>query len=155
MPTKNLEQHAQHQAAYRERLKTGHKPIANPWSWITLADVQKIALDAYKVASYEVNELGWSHDRAREYFADELTARFGTFVAVKAVEAGMPCTVVPGIGPNDKAVIRGAARALNKVAGWRPQYPVYKQVAPAKRSSAPGAVINADEGNVDDQDSKR
>lgn len=142
------------QAKYERRKQQGVKLAPNPWSWLTLADVQKLAVDAYKVASHQVHGLGWPHDKAREYFADELMVRFSMFLAVKAVEAGMPLTVVPGVGPNEQSVIRDAARLRKKVANWRPQYPVYQQVTPASAANASGVVINADEGNVNEHDSK-
>jgi len=39
-------------------------------------------------------------------------------------------------------------------ADWRPQYPVYQKVIPASAANTPRMVINADEGNANEHDSR-
>lgn len=144
------------QAAYIQRRKNGLQPVATPWDWLTLADIELIAKTAYKVASYQLNEHPWDTlDKGRSYFVEELYLQFGTYLAEAAAAHGMPVTVVPGIGPNQRAVLAGARQMRKKVADWRPQYPIYKEVTPASVRTTPGAVINDDEGTANDRNFTR
>lgn len=48
----NSKRHAAHQQAYRLRRKDGRVAALLPWRWLTLQDVQRLAVEAYRSASY-------------------------------------------------------------------------------------------------------
>lgn len=154
MTNKNLEQHARHTATYRQRRKDGFEPTPKPWDWLTLADVQKLAVEAYKAASYEVHHQDIEQFKTRESFANELVHVFSYFMADAAAKAGMPVTVIDHIGPNQQSVLDHVSDMRGLHASWRPQYPVYQKVMPASPAGTPGIVTNVDEGNVNEQHSK-
>ena len=154
MTNKNLEQHSKHQASYHKRRKEGFKPMPKAWDWLSLSDVQKLAVEAYKAASYSVHHEADEHWKTRESFANELVHVFGYFMADAAAKAGMSVTVIDHIGPNEQAVIDHVSDMRSLHSAWRPQYPVYQKVMPASAANTPGIVTNVDEGNVNDQHCK-
>jgi hypothetical protein len=136
------------QAAYIQRRKNGLQPVATPWDWLTLAEVQKLAKEAYLSVTHSdaSDPDGWEF--ARESLGADLAQSFGVLLADKAQSLGICCA------PTDAHEY--AARMREAVpSNWRPQYPVYKQVTPTSVLTTPGAVINADEGNVNDSDFTR
>jgi hypothetical protein len=133
--------HAAHQAVYRERRKAGFVAAPKPWDWLTVADVKKIALQAYRSATYALSDPTDQTDNPRAYFVEELTQAFTVLFSGAAQDAG----IAGGL-----AHAQHYAQCLleGTPAHWNPQYPVYKQVTPASTCDASGAVTNADEGNV-------
>ena len=142
------------QAAYVQRRKNGLQPVAKPWEWLTLSEVQKLALDAYKVASYallqDAQESDFTVQCLREQFAQDLAETFKNALDAYAVTEGMCWPVDTDTPLHENYPLVWANLCGDVPEDWRPQYPVYKQVTPASVRTAPGAVINADEGNVND-----
>lgn len=133
-----------HDAAYAFRRKHGLQPVQNPWSWLTLAQVQKLALEAYYSASHAMSDPEDRPEHPREYFASELISAFETLVADAALSSGIACAPA---GASQFAAHMRAAVPVD----WRPQYPIYPKVMPASAANTPGIVTNADEGNVNEQ----
>jgi hypothetical protein len=135
------------QAKYSRRKRHGLKPVLKPWHWLTLDQVQELAKEAYHIASYDLHDVtDWPQDPAA-HFAEGLASAFEVLTAAVAQKAGIRC-----------APARAEGFAQHMRAGlapdWRPQYPMYQKLTPASATNASGAVINADEGNVNDRDFK-
>lgn len=146
MATKNSVQHVAHQAAFRQRRKNGLQSFAKPWDWLTIADVQKLAVEAYRSVTYAASnpddQAGYPH----EDFVEQMGEAFRVLVAGQAQSLGIRCSP-----PN---AMHFAACMREVPATWRPQYPIYQKKAPASVSTTPEAVTNADEGNVNDNNFK-
>lgn len=147
MSTKNLEQHARHVAIHRQRRKDGFKPVSKPWDWLTVAQVQKLALEAYYSATYDTLDFDDLPENPKEYFASKLIEALEIFVADAALANGIPCA--PAGAQKFAAFMRSSVPK-----DWRPQYPIYQKVMPAGTANTPGIVTNVDEGNVNERNSK-
>jgi hypothetical protein len=147
MPYWNSKRHNEHMASYHLRKKNGFKPVLKPWYWLTLAEVQQLAKEAYQMASYELRDVNdWPADPAA-HFAEALASAFEVLTAAAAQKAGVRCA---------PAHAEGYAQRMRAdlAPSWRPQYPMYQKLTPASATNASGAAINADEGNVNDCDSR-
>lgn len=111
------------QAAYVKRRKNGLQPVAKPWDWLTLAEVKELAAEAYLAATHGLSDPSdWpSEDRA--FFVSELASAFEVLVAGKAQGLGIRCA--PAGAQHYAACLREDVPS-----SWRPQYPIYKEVAP-------------------------
>ncbi len=151
MINKNLEQHSRHTATYRQRRKDGFTPTSKPWDWLTLADVQKLAVEAYLVASWfakpDMEDSALTPQEQRDFFAQGLSAMFNDAVMARASSQGK-C-----FPANDYSKVWETFLA-EVPTDWRPQYPVYQKVMPASSAGTPGIVTNVDEGNVNERNSK-
>ena len=126
MPSYNSPHHAQHQAAYLERKKAGLKRVPAPWHWLSLSDLQRLAAEAYRVATYDCRDVS-DPCCTPELFAADLQQTFEVLIADAAAAAGFK--VAPAGAPGYAAQTRAYVPA-----SWSPQYPVY---APAEQG--PGA----------------
>jgi hypothetical protein len=126
MPSYNSPHHAQHQAAYRERRKAGLKPVAAPWHWLSLSDVQRLAAEAYRVATFDCREVS-DPCCTPENFAADLQQVFEVFIADAAAAAGYQ------VAPAGAAGYAAQTRAYVP-ASWSPRYPVY--ATPEKEPAA-------------------
>lgn len=157
---KKSELHREHQATYRERRKQGLQPLQKPWGFLCSGEVKDMAWQAYRVASWYMREdvqqgSNLTPEELREAFASSLAEMFSDAVMAHAVSEG-GCWPVDGQTPPHRNYPRVWELLKNEVpASWRPEYPLYKEVAPAERCSAPGAVINVDEGNANDAHSSQ
>jgi hypothetical protein len=154
MATRNRPLANQHQANYRQRRKLALQPIAKPWDWLSLAEVQKLAVQGYRSASFATlpesptDALSVADfQRSRDDFAYGLTQAFECLVDAAAD--------VSGIKRGPMAKHYAACLREDVPAAWRPQYSFYFEVAPASVLTTPEAVTNADEGNVNDLDLTR
>jgi hypothetical protein len=136
-------EHNRHQTDYRYRVKKGLKPALKPWYWLSLADVQKLAKEAYMSATHQLSDIDSLPDDPYPLFVEVLSEAFNVLVAASAQEVGVRCA--PANSQHYAKCMRD-----DLPADWRPQYPVYKQVTPERVCTSPGVVINADEGNVND-----
>lgn len=117
MASINSSSHAVRQAAYRERIKAGIRPVQSPWHWLSAPDVQRLAAEAYRIAAFccrEVSEPACTPD----LFVSELQLTFEVLVADAARAAGVDAA------PADAATYAAQLRA-DLPSGWSPQYPVY------------------------------
>lgn len=132
--------------AFRQRVKTGCKPLPVPWDYVSTAAIRELAGEAYRVASWrllaQVHHPRLPLHELRRVFADELA---------DMLRARVLACLPASNGQRGNAPEARAWRALRAPmpASWRPQYPCYEKNAPASVADTPGAAINADEGNVD------
>lgn len=143
----NAKPSAPRQAVYRQRRQAGLQPMVKPWDWLSLAEVQKLAVEAYRSATFALSDPEDQTSSPHEYFVGELARAFEVLVAGKAQGLGLTCA---------PANAKHYAQCLREdvPANWRPQYPVYKQLTPASVCGTPGVLTNADEGNVNGIDCK-
>jgi hypothetical protein len=148
MSTNNRTQALKDKAAFRQRCKAGLVAASKPWDWLTAADVKKIALQAYRSATYALSDPTDQTDNPRAYFVEELTQAFTVLFSGAAQDAG----IAGGL-----AHAQHYAQCLleGTPAHWNPQYPVYQELTPASAANTPEVVTNADEGNVNAHDFKR
>lgn len=139
--------HAEHQADYRQRRKNGLQPMTKPWDWLTLADVQKLAVEAYRSVTYAASDPEDQATYPHEDFVSQLGEAFRVLIAGQAQSLGISCAPA-------NAMHYAACLREDVPANWQPQYPVYKKLTPASASNTPEAVTNADEGNVNDNNFK-
>lgn len=120
MSTRNASKHSRHQAAYLERRKAGLQRVPSPWHWLTLADVQRLAVESFRIASYQCRDV---QDAAStpEMFTEALQQAFEVLVADAATASGFH--VASSLSQDYAQAMRA-----DLPAGWSPQYPVY--VAP-------------------------
>lgn len=137
----NSKRHAAHQRAYRLRRKDGRVAALLPWRWLTLQDVQRLAVEAYRSASYGLSRDLPDPNCSPESFAYELQQAFEVLVADAALAAGVLA------GPAGAPAF--ARRMRQDVpADWKPQYPVfvsspsegYGGTTPCERSGAAPAL---------------
>lgn len=133
--------HARHQATYRERRKQGLQPVKKPWDWITVAQVQELAKEAYLMASHDLSDAQEWPSEPDAAFVQELASVFEILLSAMAQKRSIRCA--PASAEHYAQMMRSALPAT-----WRPQYPLYQKLTPASATNASGAVINADEGNV-------
>jgi hypothetical protein len=147
MSTQDRDQALKHKSAFRQRRKAGLVVAPKPWDWLTAAEVKKIALQAYRSATYALSDPTDQTDNPRAYFVEELTQAFTVLFSGAAQDAG----IAGGL-----AHAQHYAQCLleGTPAHWNPQYPVYQVVTPASVISTPEVVTNADEGNVNAYDFK-
>jgi hypothetical protein len=145
MANTNRAQHAGHQAAYRQRLAAGAQAISKPWEWLTRSQVQELALQAYRSATYALADPEDWPDDARACFIAELTQAFEVLASSAAQNAGIA-------GGLAGAQHYAQCMLEDTPADWNPQYPIYKQVTPASTRDASGVVINAATDNANDHD---
>lgn len=143
----SLQLRASHQNAYRERLKSGLQPISKPWDWLTISDVQKLAVEAYRATTFALSDPDDQTINPRGYFAEQLIQALETLVADAAQIEGISCAPA-------NAMHYAACLRADLPAQWRPQYPVYQKKAPASVCTTPEAMTNADEGNANAHDFK-
>lgn len=123
--------HVQRQSAYRQRKKTGVKPLPSPWAWMTIAEAKEIALQAFRVASWhmreDVAEGRLSDQDLREAFADSLAEMFKHAISAHAVSNG-GCWPVDDQTPSYADHLQIWRNLSAEVPDtWRPQYPLYEQ----------------------------
>lgn len=111
--------HSQRSLAYLHRTKKGIKQLARPWDWLTLADVRKLATEAYRAASFGISDPDDQVEEPREYFVDELVHAFDCLVQGAAASAGIG-------GPSERLHYAACLRE-ELPDDWRPQYPVYEK----------------------------
>lgn len=116
IPTNTVTSRAR-QANYRHRRQAGLVPAALPWRWLTQADVQRLAAEAYRIATHDCSDLQ-DPQCTPEAFARALQEVFETLVADAASAAGVPATP-----PNASQYARHMRADLP--ADWRPQYPKF------------------------------
>lgn len=114
----NSKHHAAHQLAYRSRRKDGQVAALLPWRWLTQEDVQRLAVEAYRSASYDLSRDLPDPNCSPENFAYLLQQAFEVLVADAALAAGVPAA--PAGAP---AFASGMRKAVP--ADWKPQYPVF------------------------------
>lgn len=196
MSTQNRDLAREHMSAFRQRRKNGLQPVIKPWGWLSLAEVQNLAIEAYRVASFELladlQESRLTVQEKRETFVENLVDMFRDLVRADAVtRAG--CWPVNARTADYRNYPKIAAALCASVpADWRPQYPVFQKIvttsmtgtktapafegvkdplmqaffgqgiasseqqkkAPASAINTPEAMINADEGNANEHDSR-
>ena len=117
----NSKHHSAHQQAYRSRRKVGMVVALLPWRWLTLQDVQRLAVEAYRSASYDLSRDLPDPNCSPENFAYLLQQAFEVLVADAALAAGVPAG--PAGAPAFAISIREAVPA-----DWKPQYPIFVAV---------------------------
>lgn len=115
-PTNSVS-HRAHQATYRDRRQAGLVPAALPWPWLTQVDVQRLAAEAYRIATHDCSDVQDSNCRPQA-FARCLQEVFDTLVADAASAAGVPDM------PGDASHYACCMRA-DLPADWKPRYPVF------------------------------
>lgn len=116
VPTNSVS-HRARQATYRERRKAGLVPAVSPWNWLSQADVQRLAGEAYRLATYDYRGLDDSASNA-ENFTRGLQEIIEVLIADAAAAAGVPAAP---FGASDFA----KSMRVELPADWRPQYPVF------------------------------
>lgn len=86
----NSKHHSAHQSAYRSRRKAGMVSVPLPWRWLTLQDVQRLAVEAYRSASHDLSRDLQDPHSSPENFAYLLQQAFEVLVADAALAAGVP-----------------------------------------------------------------
>lgn len=114
----NSKHHVAHQKAYLSRRKAGMVAALLPWRWLTLLDVQRLAVEAYRSASYDLSRDLPDPNCSPENFAFLLQQAFEVLVADAALAAGVPAA--PAGAPHFARCMREAVPA-----DWKSQYPVF------------------------------
>jgi hypothetical protein len=96
-----------------ERRRQGLEVLPQPWDWITAAQAQEMALQAFRAATWTCRA-----DTAVN-FADELVAAFEILVTAQAERAGHRREV--RLFEDPESMARGLVEAVP--ADWRHQYP--------------------------------
>lgn len=126
IPTNSVS-HRARQATYRDRRKAGLVPVALPWHWLTQADVQRLAVEAYRIASHAMIEglkdVSYPTTHAAEDFGLDLQQVFETLVADAANAAGI------GLSPSNAPLFAKSMRE-DLPADWKPQYPIFVPAQP-------------------------
>lgn len=110
---------APRQAIYRRRRQNGLQALPKPWDWLSLAEVQKLAVEAYRSATFALSDPDDQTSSPRAYFVSELVQAFEVLIAGKAQALGVPCA--PAHAEHYAECLR--ARVPDS---WRPQYPLYR-----------------------------
>lgn len=158
-PRVNSKNHAEHQTAYRDRRKLGLVPVEKPWQWLSRFELIELVWSAYKVSTWYSRDDAiepMEHQTARELreaWVDELAKCFKDALYAYAAERGQCWFEDDGVAQCARYVEVWKSLQGEVDPGWRPQYPLYKKLAPAERCSAPGALTSADEGSANDRDS--
>jgi hypothetical protein len=92
-------------------------PALQPWHWLTKADVQRLAVEAYQVATHDNRDLTDAASTP-ENFARDLQEVFETLLADAALAAGVPAA------PFGAQSFASAMRA-DVPSDWKPQYPIF------------------------------
>lgn len=116
IPTNTVSSRAR-QATYRDRRQAGLVPAALPWRWLTQADVQRLAAEAYRIATHDFSDVQ-DPQCTPEAFARGLQGVFETLVADAASAAGVPD--MPGNASHYARCMRA-----DLPVDWKPQYPVF------------------------------
>lgn len=126
IPTNSVS-HRARQATYRDRRKAGLVPVVLPWHWLTLADVQRLAVEAYRIASHDMLEglkdVSYPTTHDAEDFGRGLQEVFETLVADAANAAGI------GASPSNSPFSAKCMRE-DLPADWKPQYPIFVPAQP-------------------------
>lgn len=104
-----------------QRRRKGLQRVESPWSWVTIADVKKLAAEAYRMASYDSREIHLEPDlQGPELFCDSLVETFEALVRGHAQQAGL----VMGTW----SYVDQVAKLRSSVpADWEPQYPLFAE----------------------------
>lgn len=111
-----------------QRRQEGRQRVESPWSWLSIADVKKLAGEAYRIASYDSREIHLEPDlQGPELFCDSLVETFEVLVRGHAQQAGL---VMGSWSYVDQVVKLRAAVPVD----WQPQYPLFVDPASSQGS---------------------